>query len=235
MRITITTDNMIYSDSMDRVASVKGTSSQDNKSEGGNLSSIADFQKMLGHEMQKTAPSKVPVGTGVRVKTEDTSGSGDTHVPGVSLSDVPVGGVDDVETYKGEKIEAPDSLKDIFHRAGEKYGVDERLLIAIAYHESRFDPSVTSSSGAMGVMQLMPDTAKSHGVENAYDPEENIMGAAMLVRDLLKAYDGDVTLAMAAYSDGMGAVKRAGGVPDTKQAKEFVSYINSVYPDGIQL
>lgn len=131
-------------------------------------------------------------------------------------------------------IDVPSSLKGIFEKASEKYGVSEKLLEAIAWHESRFQTDVTSSSGAMGVMQLMPVTAKSLGVRNAYDPEENIMAGAELVSDKLKEFGGNLDLAMAAYSDGSGAVHRAGNkVPSSRQAQEYVRYIRSVFPNGV--
>lgn len=131
-------------------------------------------------------------------------------------------------------IKVPSSLKGIFEKASKKYGVSEKLLEAIAWHESRFQTDATSSSGAMGVMQLMPVTAKSLGVSNAYDPQENIMAGARLVADKLREFDGNLDLAMAAYSDGSGAVHRAGNrVPSSKQAQEYVKYIRSVFPNGV--
>ena len=112
-----------------------------------------------------------------------------------------------------------------FKKAAKKYGVSESLLKAIAKAESNFNPRDLSSSGAMGVMQLMPETARSLGVDDPYDPEQNIMGGAKCISQKLKEFNGDVKLALAAYNAGSGAVKRAGGIPS--QCKTYVNRVLS--------
>ena len=110
-----------------------------------------------------------------------------------------------------------------FKAAAKKYNVSESLLKAIAKAESDFDPGCVSSAGAMGVMQLMPETAKGLGVDDPYDPEQNIMGGAKCISLKLKEFKGDVRLALAAYNAGSGAVRRNGGVPSY-----CTTYINKV-------
>ena len=100
-----------------------------------------------------------------------------------------------------------------FKAAAKKYNVSESLLKAIAKAESDFNPGCVSSAGAMGVMQLMPETAKGLGVDDPFDPEQNIMGGAKCISLKLKEFKGDVKLALAAYNAGSGAVRRNGGVP----------------------
>ena len=100
-----------------------------------------------------------------------------------------------------------------FKAAAKKYNVSESLLKAIAKAESDFNPDCVSSAGAMGIMQLMPETAKGLGVDDPYDPEQNIMGGAKCISLKLKEFKGDVKLALAAYNAGSGAVRRNGGVP----------------------
>lgn len=100
-----------------------------------------------------------------------------------------------------------------FRAAAKKYNVSESLLKAIAKAESDFNPDCVSSAGAMGIMQLMPETAKGLGVDDPYDPEQNIMGGAKCISLKLKEFKGDVKLALAAYNAGSGAVRRNGGVP----------------------
>lgn len=112
-----------------------------------------------------------------------------------------------------------------FKKAAKKYGVSESLLKAIAKAESNFNARDVSSSGAMGVMQLMPATAESLGVKDPFDPEENIMGGAKCIAQKLKEFDGDIKLALAAYNAGSGAVKRAGGIPSS--AKSYVTKVLS--------
>ena len=102
---------------------------------------------------------------------------------------------------------------DLVREAAKKYGVSESLLKAVAKAESNFNPNDVSSAGAIGVMQLMPSTAKELGVTNPYDAEQNIMGGAKLIAAHLKKFNGDVRLALAVYNAGSGAVKKYGGVP----------------------
>ncbi|RKI38793.1 lytic transglycosylase domain-containing protein [bacterium D16-51] len=112
-----------------------------------------------------------------------------------------------------------------FKKAAKVYGVSESLLKAIAKAESNFNPNDVSSAGAIGIMQLMPGTAKELGVSNPYDPEQNIMGGAKCIAQKLKEFNGDVRLALAAYNAGSGAVKRNGGVPS--YCKSYVSKVLS--------
>lgn len=96
----------------------------------------------------------------------------------------------------------------IVDSASEKYGVDSGLVKAVIKAESDFDAGSTSHKGAMGLMQLMPDTAKDLGVKNPYNPVENVMGGTRYLKILLDRYDGDVNLTLAAYNWGMGNVER---------------------------
>ena len=108
-----------------------------------------------------------------------------------------------------------------FNKASTTYNVDKRLLIAVAKTESDFNPKATSGAGAKGIMQLMDSTAKSLGVTNSYDPEQNIMGGAKLLSQLLKKYDGDRNKALAGYNAGTGNVARYG-------AEKYSKYYNKV-------
>lgn len=114
------------------------------------------------------------------------------------------------------------SLDEIFERASQKYNVPVNLLKAIAKAESDFNPNAVSKAGAQGIMQLMPGTAKELGVTDAFDPEQNIMGGSKYIADLLKRYNGDTKLALAAYNAGMGNVKKYGGVPPFKETQNYV-------------
>lgn len=124
------------------------------------------------------------------------------------------------------------SLTDIFKAAGKKYGVDYKLLMAVGKEESNFKADAVSGAGAVGIMQLMPSTARSLGVD-PYDPEENIYGAAKLISKYLKQYDGDVSLALAAYGAGPGAVDKYGGVPPYKETTGAIKKILHYYENGV--
>jgi len=113
-------------------------------------------------------------------------------------------------------------LDAIFDAAGQKYNISPDLLKAVAKVESSFRPDATSRVGAMGIMQLMPGTAKYLGVTDAYDPEQNIMGGAKYLKEQLDRFEGDVELALAAYNAGWPAVKKHGGIPPFRETQAYV-------------
>ena len=123
-------------------------------------------------------------------------------------------------------------LDAIFEAAGQKYNVPPNLLKAIAKVESNFRPNATSPKGAMGIMQLMPGTARGLGVTDAYDPEQNIMGGAKYIRQQLDKFGGDVRLALAAYNAGPGAVVKYDGIPPYKETQNYVPKVMGYYQGG---
>ncbi|QIB69633.1 lytic transglycosylase domain-containing protein [Aminipila butyrica] len=127
------------------------------------------------------------------------------------------------------------SLEDIFNKAADTYDVPVELLKAMAKAESGFNANAVSKCGAMGIMQLMPATAKALGVVDAYDPEQNIMGGANYISQKLKAYDGDITLALAAYNAGSGNVAKYGGVPPFKETQNYIKKIYGYMGEDLQL
>ena len=120
-------------------------------------------------------------------------------------------------------------LDAIFNEAASKYGVDAKFLKAIAKCESDFSTECTSRSGAIGIMQLMPQTAASLGVTNAYDPYQNIMGGARYISEKLTQYNGDKSLALAAYNAGSGNVAKYGGIPPFKETQNYVAKVMAYY------
>lgn len=117
------------------------------------------------------------------------------------------------------------NLDAIFERASEKYDVPINLLKAVAKAESNFSSKATSSCEAMGIMQLMPDTAKSLGVGDPYDPEQNIMGGAKYLSNLLSEFGGNEELAVAAYNAGPGSVLKYNGIPPFSETQSYVSRV----------
>lgn len=120
----------------------------------------------------------------------------------------------------------------IIDRASKKYGVDSDLIKAVIKAESDFDVNSTSSKGAMGLMQLMPETAKDMGVKDPYNPEENIMGGTRYLKMLLDRYKGDRNVALAAYNWGMGNVERnPGRLPE--ETKTYIARVNKYHKSAI--
>ncbi len=120
---------------------------------------------------------------------------------------------------------ATQSLDTIFDKAARTYDIPVSLLKAMAKVESNFNPKAVSGAGAKGVMQLMPATAKSLGVSDAFDPEQNIMGGAKYISQMLDRYDGNTALALAAYNAGSGNVKKYGGIPPFKETQNYVKKV----------
>ena len=106
-------------------------------------------------------------------------------------------------------------------------GVDPSLVKAVALVESGFNARAVSSKGAQGLMQLMPTTAARYGVKDLHDPYQNLSAGAKHLRELLDNYNGDVTLALAAYNAGAGAVKRYGGVPAYAETQAYVKKVQT--------
>jgi hypothetical protein len=106
--------------------------------------------------------------------------------------------------------------------AAAREGVNADLVRAIIHTESAFDHLAVSSAGARGLMQLMPDAARRFGVQNPFDPRENINGGVKYLRVLLRMFQGDVSLAAAAYNAGEGAVTRYRGIPPYRETRDYV-------------
>lgn len=121
-----------------------------------------------------------------------------------------------------QKLKVPASLDSIFEEASRKYQVPVSLLKAVGKAESDFNPKAVSSAGAQGVMQLMPATAKSLGVNHPFDPYENIMGGAKYLSQMLDRYHGDTKLALAAYNAGCNNVDKYDGIPPFKETQNYV-------------
>jgi soluble lytic murein transglycosylase-like protein len=129
---------------------------------------------------------------------------------------------------KAFPLPVPVHLIEIISDAAVKFAVDPNLVAAMAFRESRFDANAVSRRGAQGVMQLMPRTARSLGVKDAFDPRDNIFGATKYLRALLDRFDGNVDLALAGYNAGPELVAKQ-GPGATQEAVEYVAAVKSFY------
>ena len=127
-------------------------------------------------------------------------------------------------------INAPKAqILSMIDKVAKKHGVDEKLVRALVRQESGFNPKATSHCGAMGLMQLMPATAKGLGVTEPYNPVQNVDGGVRYLKSMLNKYNGNVILALAAYNAGPGAVDKDDGVPPYKETQNYVKSILANY------
>jgi soluble lytic murein transglycosylase-like protein len=151
-------------------------------------------------------------------------GGGEMGVPSAAVRGfVPDEVLDEVQAPAGG------DLRDLAAAAARRHGLDPDLVMAVVSVESGFRPQAVSPKGAQGLMQLMPKTASSLGVANAFDPAQNLDGGTRHLGQLLTLYGGDLTRALAAYNAGEGAVHRHGGVPPYRETRAYVKKVLEQY------
>jgi soluble lytic murein transglycosylase-like protein len=151
--------------------------------------------------------------------------------PGTNLG-IPSYDVPETDGIRATRYVAPEksrSFDDLIDQHASRSGVRRDLVRAVIQVESAFNPRALSNKGAMGLMQLMPATARQFGVANPFDPEQNVRGGVAYLRQLLDRYDGNERLALAAYNAGPGAVDRHGqSVPPYRETRDYVSKVNGI-------
>ncbi|MBQ9615836.1 MAG: lytic transglycosylase domain-containing protein [Selenomonadaceae bacterium] len=174
----------------------------------------ADFGAMLQKEMQRAKESE-------KVSAENSvTAAGSLQDPHQTAAQMMLPSTDGTVSSQ--------SFANMVAEAARKYEVDPKLLSAVAEAESGGDQSAVSPAGAVGVMQLMPDTAASLGVD-PYDEKQNIEGGAKYLRQMLDSFGGDVRKAVAAYNAGPQAVHDYGGVPPYRETQSYVNRVLDLY------
>ena len=120
-------------------------------------------------------------------------------------------------------------LNTIIQEAAGKYHLDEKLIRSVIQHESNYNKDAVSHAGAEGYMQLMPGTARGLGVTDSFDARQNIFGGSNYLRQMLNRYDGNTSLALAAYNAGPGDVDKYGGIPPFTETQNYVKRVMGQY------
>ena len=120
-------------------------------------------------------------------------------------------------------------LRELVHRLSAEEGLDPKLVDSVVRVESGYNPSAVSHKGALGLMQLMPDTARRLDVDDPFDPEQNVRGGVRELDRLIARYSGNLQLALAAYNAGEGAVERHRGIPPFQETRDYVARVLSLY------
>jgi soluble lytic murein transglycosylase-like protein len=126
----------------------------------------------------------------------------------------------------------PTEIDAAIDQSAARHNVDPNLVRAVIKVESNFNPNAVSRKGAMGLMQLMPQTARQLNVTNPFDPEQNVDAGVRHLKRLMESYGGDVRLSLAAYNAGAGAVARSAGVPRFAETRNYVKRITQLYSGG---
>jgi soluble lytic murein transglycosylase-like protein len=127
---------------------------------------------------------------------------------------------------------SPQDVDAAIEQAAARHNVDPNLVRSVIKVESNFNPNAVSRKGAMGLMQLMPSTARSLHVKNPFDPEQNVDAGVRHLKHLLESYGGNVKLSLAAYNAGSGAVARSSGIPHYSETQNYVRRITDLYYGG---
>lgn len=185
------------------------------------------LQQSIGddYKFRDTGASKVIFGSLVKPSSKINKVNNVNRVNNISN----VSDIDNTNSVTSNKQYSKEDISNIISEISAKHGVNEKLVRALIKQESGFNPTVVSKAGATGLMQLMPQTAKDLGVVDIKDPVQNVDGGVRYLKSMMKKYNGNLILALAAYNAGPGAVDKYGGVPPYKETQNYVKSILANY------
>jgi soluble lytic murein transglycosylase-like protein len=188
-----------------------------------NDSSRSIFQDMLselvsGDALEGTSQTLGSLLTNVETETKSFLQSG-------SLKSNPIA----TAYTNNESSETGTNYDQIISQAASLYNLPEKLIKSVIKQESNFNPEATSYAGATGLMQLMPATARSLGVDDPSDPEQSIMGGSKYLSQMMARYDGDIKVALAAYNAGPGNVDKYNGIPPFRETRNYVQKVYGTF------
>ncbi|MDM5357650.1 lytic transglycosylase domain-containing protein [Peribacillus sp. ACCC06369] len=188
-----------------------------------NGSSRSIFQDMLselvsGDALEGTSQTLGSLLTNVETETKSFLQSG-------SLKSNPIA----TAYTNNESSETGTNYDQIISQAASLYNLPEKLIKSVIKQESNFNPEATSYAGATGLMQLMPATARSLGVDDPSNPEQSIMGGSKYLSQMMARYDGDIKVALAAYNAGPGNVDKYNGIPPFRETRNYVQKVYGTF------